>query len=268
MAHHNPFHITDYADDSDPQDILPHDPVRSPKSSPTPPLLHTSFATRIQSKPMTSSSLSIPKTHISIPSLPHSHQISALPTPKPSPPTPIAPPSPRVTRSQTRSQKNYGGSSTLHQPKPNLSVVLIPESPISPSCDNYSQIEDMSLLHPEDAKKTLLEFSGLSSPASPSPNVGIALAMQVYNHITGALPQWTASDPSSSGMPPDIQVSVRHLKASARQRLAIANDPPQPSRVRIEVVSFDPDLDLWGLKNIQTNDCVRSAGKTPDPRCL
>lgn len=119
----------------------------------------------------------------------------------------------------------------------------------------------------DDAQKDLLEFSGLSSPSSPSSNVGTALAMQVYNHITEFLLQWTVSNPSSSGMLPDIQVSICHLKASARQRPIVVNIPPKPFRVRIEVVSSDPDLDAWGLKTIPNNDCVRSARKSPDPRC-
>jgi len=92
--------------------------------------------------------------------------------------------------------------------------------------------------------------------------------MQVYNHILGSLPQWIASDPSSSKTQPDIQVSVRHLTASVRQRPVAVNVPLKPSRVRIEVVSSNPDLNIWGLKSLQTNDCIRSAGKSLDSRYL
>jgi len=68
----------------------------------------------------------------------------------------------------------------------------------------------------QEAQNNLLKLSGLSSPISTSSDIGTALATRVYNHITGSLPQWTASVPSSSEVQPDIEISVRHMKASAR----------------------------------------------------
>jgi len=105
-----------------------------------------------------------------------------------------------------------------YQTNSNLSVILIPKSPSNPSPYIFSQTQDVmqNVDETQEAKNNLLEFSGLSSPTSPSSDVGTALATWVYNHITRSLSQWIASVPSSSGVQPDIQISVCHLKASAR----------------------------------------------------
>jgi len=79
-----------------------------------------------------------------------------------------------------------------------------------------------------DAPFNLPAFNGASRPSSSThSDNGTSLAIQVFNHISGSLPQWIAVDPNMLASSNTGEISIRTLRASARQKGGFRPAQPQ-----------------------------------------
>lgn len=115
-----------------------------------------------------------------------------------------------------------------------------------------------------DAQPHLLVIREQSRPSSPSSDSGTLFSLQIFDHISDALPQWLSSDISNHTnlLGPGPESSLRNVKASARSRHIETRQLTKSHRDRI---STDPNLDAWGLKPTSKNDCVEGVWETLNP---
>jgi len=126
-----------------------------------------------------------------------------------------------------------------------LSVIVILDTSHSQSNGSFHLILDSTLLRHtiQDAQSDQFGISDLSSPTSYPLDNGTLLALNVFNWITGSLPQWPIASPSF-GPHTEVKISICSLKASTCQNFTEQN---KKQLTRTTKVTSNLALDSWGF---------------------
>lgn len=194
----------------------------------------------------------------------------------------LNPHTPATTHKSTKTARNSNLSPIhpkqlmIHQPNTPIHTkdasYNSPDRPIDRSSDTTSSSHQGYVsFHPDSVHlhfdnqaisntnpHTLINSDSLSFP-HPNGDHGTSLAIRVFDHISGSLPQWLSTEPIPIDVPTIGDISMREIRASARK--------PHP-QVHIELISSHQDLAAWGYKRHpvgNSNDRAGGAWHTSEP---